>query len=180
MIYVLLADGFEEVEAMAPVDILRRGGVEAALVGVGSQWIIGAHGIRVQADVTLDAVDADGCDMLVLPGGAGYQVLRDTPAVGALIDNVAARGRVVAAICAAPTVLAGRGLLDGRRAVCYPGMEDEMGGAVLCSGEQVVRDGSFVTAEGPGSAYVFGYELLELARGRAVMEEVRRGMYWRA
>lgn len=179
MIYVLLADGFEEVEALAPVDILRRGGAEVALVGVGGKEVTGAHGIRVLADATLNEVEAGDCELLVLPGGMGYQILRDTPEVGAFVDAVAALGRTVAAICAAPTVLAGRGLLEGRRAVCYPGMEDDMAGAVMCPGEQVVRDGNFITAEGPGSAYAFGYALLELARGRAVMEEVCHGMYWR-
>lgn len=179
MVAILLADGFEEAEALVPCDILRRGGAEVVLVGVTGLGVTGAHGIRITADKLLEEVNAGEVEMLVLPGGMGYQILRDTDRVGLLIDAVAAMGHTVAAICAAPNVLGGRGLLDGRRAVCYPGMEDGMGRAEICSGEQVVQDGGFITGEGPGSAFEFGYELLEKLKGHDVMEEVKHGMYFR-
>lgn len=179
MVCILLADGFEEAEALVPCDILRRGGVEVVLAGVCGPVAAGAHGVRVMADRALEEVSADQVELLVLPGGAGYQILRDSRRVGQLIDAVAARGRTVAAICAAPTVLGGRGLLKGRRAVCYPGMEDALGGAEPCPGQQVVWDGPFLTGEGPGAAYAFGFALLESLKGPGVTEEVKHGMCWR-
>ena len=131
MVYVLLAEGFEEVEALTPVDLLRRAGVETRLVGVTGATVCGARGINVVTDLSMDEVDLAKADMLVLPGGMPgttnlYADKRVTDAVRTMADA----GKYVAAICAAPSIiLGGMGLLEGKKATCYPGMEDGMKGS---------------------------------------------------
>ena len=177
MVYILLAPGFEEAEALVPADLLRRGGVETALVSTDGALVAGGRQITVKADLTLDQVELDRADMLVLPGGgAGVQNLGREPAVEKLVREAAKRGIPLAAICAAPTLLGRWGLLEGRRAVCYPGMEGELTGAVAAdSPSQVVVDGParLVTGQAAGSAFAFGLALVEYLAGRERAEEVR-------
>ena len=161
MVYVLLAEGFEEVEALTPVDLLRRAGVETRLVGVTGATVCGARGINVVTDLSMDEVDLAKADMLVLPGGMPgttnlYADKRVTDAVRTMADA----GKYVAAICAAPSIiLGGMGLLEGKKATCYPGMEEQLTGA-MASTEPVVRDGSVITSRGLGTAIPFALALV--------------------
>lgn len=179
MVYVLLADGYEEAETIVPCDILRRGGVEVKLVGVTGKTAVSARNIRLDTDLLLEELDPSDLEMLVLPGGlASTNTLAANETVRNLIRDAQEKGKWLAAICAAPTVFGGMGILEGRKAVCYPGMEEGLKGACPCKGEQVVVDGQIITGEGPGSAYEFGYQLLETLKGREVMEQVKYEMHF--
>ena len=172
MVYVLLADGFEEIEALFTPDVLRRGGVEVLTVGVGGKNIRGAHGITVVADITIE--EASGTpEMLVLPGGMpGSSNLDASDAVDALIRRTKAAGGHLAAICAAPFVLSRRGLLQGLRATCFPGFENELIGAIHAKDARVVTDGGVTTAIGMGAAGEFAVELLSILKGKEVAEKI--------
>lgn len=179
MVAILLGKGFEEAEAIVPADLLRRAGVEVALVGVGGKQIPGAHGITVTADLTLKELDRDQVELLMLPGGmGGVEALSGDVRAQALIQHCYDEGRWLAAICAAPTILANLGMLDRRRAVCYPGLEDLMGSAVVQKGCQVVVDGHIVTGEGPGSAFPFGLKLVEILRGAQSARQVAGELHY--
>ena len=169
MVYILLGAGFEESEALVPADLLRRAGIETRLAGVDALQVTGGHGITITADCLLsDVVILDGAEMLLLPGGlGGVRAIQGSPAALSLIRSAAERGLWLAAICAAPTILAGLGLLDSRRAVCYPGMEDEMGAALADQSAPVVIDGNFITAQAAGSSFPFALALVEALRGPA-------------
>ena len=171
MVYLLLADGFEETEALLPLDILRRGGVEVRTVGITGKTVTGSHGIPVVADL-LPADITSPADMVILPGGIpGATNLDASDEVDKLLSATVRDGKRLAAICAAPLVLGRRGLLNGRRAVCFPGFEKELKGATLVS-ERVVTDGNITTAVGMGAAAEFGFALLTLLKGRATAERI--------
>ena len=179
MVYILLGAGFEESEALVPADLLRRAGIETRLAGVDALQVTGGHGITVTADCLLSYVDLDGAEMLLLPGGlGGVRAIQGSPAALFLIRSAAERGLWLAAICAAPTILAGLGLLDSRRAVCYPGMEDEMGAALADQSAPVVIDGNFITAQAAGSSFPFALALVEALRGPAAAEEVAHAVHY--
>lgn len=180
MVYILLGEGFEESEAIVPADLLRRAGVEVALVGLEDRQVTGAHGITVNADATLEEVDAERMEMLMLPGGTGgvESIQMDLFAM-ALIQKAWDHGCYLAAICAAPTILAHIGISDRRKAVCYPGMEDEMGSAVVQKGQRVVVDGHIITGEAAGSAFDFGLKLVETLKGREAAEKVCHAVHYR-
>lgn len=179
MVAILLGTGFEESEALVPADLLRRAGVEVCLAGIGGTQITGAHGITVTADCALEALNADALDMLMLPGGlGGVEAIQKNLFALALIQKAYDRGCWLCAICAAPTILARIGCLDRREAVCYPGMEEEMGSAVVQKGSQVVTDGRIITGEAAGSAFEFGLRLVEAACGREAMERVRDAVHF--
>ena len=162
MIYVLLANGFEEVEALAPTDILRRAGLDVKTVGIGGSQICGSHGVRVTADI-LPNEATEPIDLLFLPGGMpGAKNLDESPEVDTLISRAVREGARIAAICAAPLVLGHRGLLKGLSAVCYPGFEAELEGATVLAGERVVTDGKITTAVGMGAACELGLTLVRL------------------
>ena len=180
MVFILLADGFEEAEAIVPADLLRRAGAEVALVGVTGAVVTGAHGIAVTCDRELEQVDPKEMELLMLPGGlGGVENIGASPAAMALIRTAADCGCYVAAICAAPSLLGKLGLLDGRHAVCYPGMEQTMGAAVPQAGQSVAVDGRFITGEGPGAAFDFGLKLVETMKGAAAAQQVSHDACWR-
>lgn len=163
MIYVFLADGFEEIEALTPVDVFRRAGLDTVTVSISDHYTVtGSHNIAVAADRLLSEVDLTDADLLLLPGG-----MPGTKHLGScapLCDAVAAHakaGKPIAAICAAPSVLGTLGLLDGKEAICYPGFENALLGATV-SEKKVVRDGNIVTAAGMGVALDFALECLRL------------------
>lgn len=158
---MLFADGFEEVEALTVVDLLRRAEIVCDIVALdGAAEITGSHGITVRADKGFDAVSVDGYDALLLPGGQpGTTNLGNDERVLALLRAFHAAGKLTAAICAAPTVLAKAGLLDGKRATCYPGLEDKLTGATPCT-ESVVEDGTVITSRGVGTAIPFALALV--------------------
>ena len=173
MVYVLLAEGFEEVEALTPVDLLCRAGVETRLVGVTGANVCGARGINVVTDLSMDEVDLAAADMLILPGGMPgttnlYADKRVTDAVRTMADA----GKYVAAICAAPSIiLGGMGLLEGKKATCYPGMEDGMTGATPVKAN-AVTDGKIITGCGVGGALDFACELITALCGKAKADEI--------
>lgn len=181
MVVFLLADGFETAEALVPVDLLRRAGVEVVLAGVGGTEILSGQKVAVRADCGIDELDASLPEMVVLPGGGqGYEILRGSEPVRALVLDMAARGKLVAAICASPVLLGELGLLKGRRAVCFPSMSEELvgHGAMLQSGECVVQDSNIITARAAGSSFEFGLQLISALLGRGKAEEVRRSVYY--
>lgn len=179
MVYVLLAPGFEEAEALVPVDLLRRAEIETKTVTITGMPVPGSHGVTVTADLTLDQADLSQADMVVLPGGGlGYQNLGKEPRVEALVREAAGKGVWVAAICAAPTLLGRWGLLNGKQAVCYPGMEEGLVGAQSRPDSGVVVDGKIITGRAAGSAFDFGLALVEALAGRERSDEVRRGIYY--
>ena len=168
-----MAPGFEEVEALAPADLLRRAGIETALVSLDGAPVPGSHSITVTADITLDEVDLDKADMVVLPGGGpGYKNLGKDPRVEELVRKAVKRDLWVAAICAAPTLLGKWGLLEGKQAVCYPGMEEGLVGAVPPKLGNVARDGRIITGRAAGDAYDFAAELIEVLLDRAAADRV--------
>ena len=183
MVYILLGAGFEEAEALVTADVLRRANIPVALAGIGGDAVTGSHGITVQADVGVEGVSLAAGDMVVLPGGMG--VVASIEGSGAAMA-LARRAREdetmwLAAICAAPTLLARAGLLGaGVRAVCYPGMEGELSkaGAVPVMEQSVVAQGRLITGRGPGAAFDFGLARVEAVAGAGAAEQVRAGLHY--
>lgn len=177
MIYVFLADGFEEVEALAPVDILRRAGLDVRTVGVGGSTIRGSHGIGVQCDTITQAVSlADQPDAVILPGGMpGTNNLECDDTVRDFVRSANEDGRLVCAICAAPSILGHMGLLKDRKATCFPGFEQALLGA-RPTGESVCRDGHIITAKGAGVALEFGFAIVQALCGAPAAQKLRDGM----
>lgn len=177
MVYVFFADGFEEIEALTPVDVLRRAGLEVLTVGVTGKTVTGSHGIPIVCDAEIDALKPVDIDAVVLPGGLpGTTNLEASAKVQEFIDVANSKGAIIAAICAAPSVLGHKGLLQGKRATCYTGFEKDLVGAVA-TGEPAVRDGNIVTGRGAGAAFEFAFKLLDAITGSdAVSEKLRAGM----
>lgn len=160
---IFLADGFEEVEALTPIDILRRGGVDVTTVSImGKNEVRGSHGIDVRADILLEDLAFDAMDMLILPGGKmGTQNLKECAVLTEKVKEFDTEGKYVAAICAAPTILGGLGILNGKKATCYGGMEGQLTGADT-SLDPVVQDGHIITSRGMGTSLHFALKLLEI------------------
>ena len=173
MIYVFLANGFEEVEALTPVDVLRRLGCEVKTVGVGGRVITGSHGVPVTADLEEKDVVTDGVEMVILPGGMpGTKNLDASEAVTRALEFAKANDLFICAICAAPSVLGHKGLLAGKEAICFPGFESELTGATL-SEKFVCRDGKVITGKGMGVATEFALEIASALAGDEAAEKVR-------
>ena len=167
MVYVLLGTGFEEVEAITPVDLLRRAGVQVLTVGVNGKTVYGGHNIGIEADIEISEMDLTNLEMIVLPGGLGgvASVRASQEAIDALQfawDN----GKFVAAICAGPTVLADLGITNGRNATCYPGCESGMGSAKTVSDVPCIRDEKLITGASAGCAVPFALALVEALKGK--------------
>lgn len=177
MVYVLLADGFEEVEALTPVDILRRCGVQVRTVGVAATRVTGAHNITVEADIAIDDVDTAAMQVLMLPGGPGHTNIEQSDKAQALIDFSAKHNICIAAICAAPSILGKKGLLRGKHATCFPGYEQFLSGAKV-SADKVVTDGNIITAKGAGAASDFGFAIAARLVGADAAEQVRAAMQY--
>lgn len=173
MIYIFLADGFEEVEALAPADLLRRAGLEVALVGVGGKTITGSHGISVVCDICDSDITLDSdVDAIILPGGMpGTINLENSSVVQSAIDFAADNEKLICAICAAPSVLGHKGILKGKTAICFPGFEKDLEGANI-SESFVCRDGNTITAKGMGSAVEFGLRIVEYFKGPETAEKL--------
>lgn len=173
MIAVLLADGFEEIEALTPVDMLRRAGLDVRTVAIGSKIAVGSHKIPVICDIEAAEVNESELSMVILPGGMpGSLNLDASPYTDKFINAVLRNGGRLAAICAAPLVLGRRGLLSGKEAICYPGFENELKGAEI-SEKSVVTDGNITTAKGMGTALAFAEELVRLLCGGERSNELR-------
>lgn len=166
MIYMCLADGFEEAAALVPLDLLRRAGLEVVTVGIGGNTATGSHGVTFACDLCAEKADPSAPDMLILPGGMpGTTNLDASEFVDRTIREVQNKGGRLAAICAAPLILGRRGLLEGKHAVCYPGFEKELRGATVSENAGVITDGKITTAKGMGVAFEFGLELVRLLCG---------------
>ncbi len=173
----MLADGFEEIEAMTPIDVLRRAGVEVVIAGVGKLQVKGSRGVQVLADVILETYEGTP-DAVVLPGGIpGAENLAKSSAVSSLIQRVHASQKIVAAICAAPgLVLSKTGVLEGKKATGYPGYEKEFSSQVTYVETAVVRDGNLLTSRGPGTALEFSLELVSILVDGAMAQKLANAM----
>lgn len=179
MVYIILGKGFEEAEAIVPCDMLRRAGADVRFAGIGGKEIVGGHGITVCADCVAEETDLSAAEMIVLPGGmGGVNSILGSRIVLNAVKTVYDKGGYAAAICAGPTVLAKLGITDGKRATCYPGCEEAMGGAKP-TGEAVVIDGRVVTGKAPGTAYDFAFALIEVLRGKDAAKKVAAGAVYR-
>lgn len=179
-IYVFLADGFEEIEAIAPIDVFRRAELKVTVVSVsGDQLVQGAHGVSVAADCLFEELSFEGDFTIFLPGGMpGTLNLEKHEGLKELISRQANRGQKIAAICAAPSILGKMGLLEGKEAICYPGFESFLAGATI-SDEKVVKSGALYTAKGPGVAIDFALKLVAGLKGKEMAETVASGMIFK-
>ena len=173
MVYVLLGTGFEEVEAITPIDLLRRADIPVTTVGITGKTVFGGHNIGIEADITIDEIDAADLDMIVLPGGlGGVASVRANRKAMNLLLSAWQNGKFVAAICAGPTVLADLGITNNRNATCYPGCEDAMGTANMISNASCVRDGNLITGTSAGCAVPFGLMLIAALKGQSVADSI--------
>ncbi len=173
MVYMLLGTGFEETEAIAPLDLLRRANIPAMTVGINGKTVYGSHGIGIEADITVDEMDLTALEMIVLPGGlGGVASVRACPAALDALAFAWENDKYVAAICAGPTVLADLHITDGRRATCYPGCESGMGSAHMVPGAACVRDGKLITGTSAGCAIPFGLALVAALRGQEPADSI--------
>ena len=172
MIYMFLGEGFEEVEALAPLDLIRRAGLEIKTVGVGSKVVVGSHGIPVTVDITADEFSDNAPDMVILPGGMpGTKNLDANKTVHKAIADAVKNDAYVCAICAAPMILGKLGLVRGKNAVCYPGFEEYLDGATIPD-KKVVRDGKIITAKGMGAAIEFGLAIVSALKDEKTAEDL--------
>lgn len=175
MVYVLLGKGFEETEALVPMDILRRAGVEAFFAAVGNDTAVaGGTGIRLIADLLVKDITPAQTDVFVIPGGMeGVNSIKSDSTTMELLDSANKVGSTMAAICAGPSVLAELHITDGKNITCYPGCENMMGSAVCNTENPTMLDSSLITGRAPGSAIDFGLKLLEYLKGTEIMNEVK-------
>ena len=175
MVYVLLGTGFEEVEAIAPVDLMRRAGIQVQTVGITGKTVAGSHKIPVEADILPENMDLESMDMIVLPGGLGG--VASARASQAALDALRwgwEHDRFVAAICAGPTVLADLGIPDGKKATCFPGCEGQMGKADMVPGVAALRDGKLITGTSAGCAIPFALELIKALKGSEAADKIAK------
>jgi len=167
-----LAEGFEEIEALTVVDVLRRAGINVDTVGVMGSMVTGSHGVRVMTDKKILEINADEYDGIVLPGGnPGYLNLGRSSKIIEILKKFDAEGKLIAAICAAPSVLAKAGVLEGKKATIYPGMEKEL---PYPRGERVVIDGKIITSQAPGTAMEFALAIVEFLAGKDRAFQMKR------
>ena len=178
MIYVMLADGFEEIEALAFVDILRRSDIDVETVSIyAHKNVTGSHGIEVVADKVIEKTE-ELVDGIVLPGGIpGTYNLQDCSRLTEMLTYHNENKKYIAAICAAPSILGEMGMLNGKKATCYPSFEDKLIGSVV-SEEKVVVDGNIITSRGAGTAHEFAFRFIELIKGKSVSEKLRSAMLY--
>ncbi len=175
MVYLLLGTGFEETEAIAPLDLLRRAGIPVLTVGINGKTVYGGHNIGIEADITIDQMDLTDLEMIVLPGGLGgvASIRASQPAMDA-IAFAKENGKFTAAICAGPTVLADLGITDGKNATCYPGCESGMGSARVDSTAACVQDGTVITGASAGCAIPFGLALIRAIQGETAADAIAK------
>lgn len=179
MVYVFLADGFEIIEALAPVDMLTRAKIDIKTVGIGKKVITSSCGVAVTADITDDEFNYEDVEAIVLPGGMpGTLNLENSSLVQSVIDKANESGALICAICAAPSILGHKSLLKGKNAIAFPGFEEALDGAIV-SAEHVVTDGDFITAKGAGVAVDFGLEIVKKLRGEEIANSVRSAIQCR-
>jgi 4-methyl-5(b-hydroxyethyl)-thiazole monophosphate biosynthesis len=171
-VMVPLAEGFEEIEALTIVDVLRRAGIKVDTVGIVSSMVTGAHGVRITADKKLIEIKPEEYDAIVLPGGnPGYKNLAKSARITEILQKMNEEGKLIAAICASPSVLAKAGILENKRATIYPGMENEL---PYPRGDRVVVDGNIITSQGPGTAMEFALKIVEVSLGSNTAMNLKR------
>lgn len=175
MVYMLLGTGFEETEAIAPLDLLRRAGVAIQTVGLNGKIVYGSHGIGIETDIEIGQLDLTAVEMIVIPGGlGGVASIRACSAAMDALKFAADNGKFIGAICAGPTVLADLGITDGKNATCYPGCESGMGKANMIEGAAAVRDGLIITGTSAGTAIPFGLALIEALKGSETADMIAK------
>lgn len=172
---VYFVPGFEEIEALAVVDVLRRGGVEVIMAGVEGMRVTSAHQITIEMDAMLGEIDHETVDIMILPGGPGTARYNDCKELIHQLEKFKSEGKWLAAICAAPSILGQAGLLKGEKAICYPGYEKELISAEVVN-EKVVVSNHIVTAVGAGAALDFGFKILEILKGKEISDTIRERM----
>lgn len=177
-VYLFLADGFEEIEAITVVDILRRSNIEIETVSItGKREVIGAHGIIVLSDILFEQADYENADMIILPGGQpGTRNLCGHTGLKVQLFKFSSQKKWIAAICAAPTVLGKLGLLEGISAVCYPGCEKQLIGAIIDSDDSTAVDRNIITSRGPGTAFQFAFKIVEVLKNLDIARSVKEEM----
>lgn len=180
MVALFLADGFEEIEALTPVDVLRRAGIEVKTYSInGDLCVCGTHNIMVDADDVIENVEYDKIDAVILPGGMpGADNLENCEDVGEILQYAFQNGKLMCAICAAPKVLGKLGYLQGKRATCFPGFEEYLNGA-NATGERVEVDGNVITSKGMGTAMDFSLAILEYLKGKEVADKMANSTMYR-
>ena len=178
-VYEFLSNGTEEVEALIPVDVLRRAGVEVVLVStVEEKTIVSAHGVRIECDEMIEDVDCSDADLLMIPGGLpGAENLCNHPLVREAIKKQYEAGKLVSAICAGPMIFGSLGITAGKRCTCYPGFEDHLTGGTY-TGELVTVDGNVITGEGPAASFPYAYTICEMLCGEGTTEALKAGMMY--
>lgn len=177
MVYIVLGEGFEEMEAVIPCDMLRRAGIQVQLAGIGGMLIRGSRGISIAADICVEDMNLGTMDMIVLPGGlGGVQSILASEITLHTVKAAHQSGKYVAAICAAPTVLAQLGITNGKQATCYPGMEEQMGQANMVPNAKVVTDGRVITGTAAGTAYDFALALITALKDAETAQKVAQGI----
>ncbi len=177
MIYVLLAPGFEEIEALTPIDILRRCGADVLTAGILDKKVCGSHNITVEADILIDEIKKEDMTCLIVPGGPGYVNIENSEKAISLIKYAAENDILLCAICAAPSILGNLGILDGKCATCFPGYEEFLKGANVSS-EKALADGNIITGKGAGAAAEFGFLIAKYAINEQKAEEIKKAMQY--
>ena len=178
MIYVLLTDGFEEVEALTPIDIMRRAGLDVKTVSISDDlYVKGSHNIIVKADINVAEVNLNDMEMLVLPGGPGHTMLDADKNVHTFIDYAAENDIYIAAICASPSIIGKKGLLAGKKATAFPGFEKYLTDAEVLA-DKVVVDGKFITGKGAGASAEFGFSLVTLLLNKEIADNLKETMQY--
>ena len=173
MVYILLGTGFEEMEALAPIDLLRRAGIEVLTVGINGKIVYGGHNVGFEADITLEEIDLTALDMIVLPGGlGGVASIRASQAAMDAISFAWENGKFVAAICAGPTVLADLHITDNKDVTCYPGCEKQLESAKYIPNAAAIRDGNVITGTSAGCAIPFALELIAALKGKDAADAI--------
>ena len=173
MVYMLLGTGFEETEAIAPLDLLRRAGIPTLTVGINGKAVTGGHGIVMEADLQIGEMDLTNMDMIILPGGlGGVASICGSQAAMDAIAFAASNNKFTAAICAGPTILAHLGITDGKQVTCYPGCEKDMGAAIVAPNVPCIRDGKVITGTSAGCAVDFGLALIAALKGQAAADAI--------
>ncbi len=176
MICVFLAKGFEEIEAITPIDVLRRANLDVKTIGIGGKIIEGTHGIKIEADLEIENLNINDIDGIILPGGMpGTTNLSKNEKLKDIILKCNEKKQMIAAICAAPSILGEMGILKDKKACCYPGFEDKLLGANISSEEVCVSE-NIITSKGPGTALNFSLKIVEYICGKEIKEKVRKSM----
>ena len=178
MVYLFLAEGFEETEALAPLDCIRRAGISVLTAGVGSQFVTSSRNVTVKADIMEQEIDLTVCDGVILPGGMpGTENLYRSDVVRSAITFCAENGKMISSICAAPSIPGRMGLLDGKRAVCFPGFENKLG-KFIPSEKSVETDGIYITAKGAGCVFPFAHAIISYLASETTADNVLRQMHY--